>query len=211
MKLIDDFLPVYDAAERHAITVRVPAELVYRAIRSADLAGAPPVRLLLALRALPAALTGGGGGLRRIRDGFREAITLAEFERRGFAVLAENPPHELLIGLVGSFWKAGGGLLPTSTEAFRGPQQSGTARAAWNFYVRDCGHGSVVLSTETRVAGADAAATRSFRRYWRMIRPWSGLTRRFMLRAIRREAERLAAGRTGAGTRTGRSAGHHAT
>ncbi|CAN5764371.1 hypothetical protein BH23GEM8_BH23GEM8_11680 [soil metagenome] len=68
MKLIHDFLPVYDAAERHAITVRVPAELVYRAIRSADLAGAPPVRLLLALRALPAALTGGevgcGGSVR---------------------------------------------------------------------------------------------------------------------------------------------------
>ena len=72
-------------------------------------------------------------------------------------------------------------------------QERGTARAAWNFLVERTPDGGVTLSTETRVQPADAESARRFRRYWWLVRPWSGLTRRYMLRAIRREAERLAA------------------
>lgn len=32
--LIDEYLPTYSAVERHSTVVRVPAETVYRAIRS---------------------------------------------------------------------------------------------------------------------------------------------------------------------------------
>lgn len=194
MTLIDAFLPEYEAVERHSVSVRAPADAVYRAIRTADLAGALPVRLLLALRALPAAVARGRRGIGRLRDDVREPITLARFERQGFAILAENPPRELLIGLVGAFWTPGGGIRPTDADHFRGPQEPGTARAAWNFVVEEV-DGGVVVSTETRVQPADAASARRFRRYWRFVRPFSGLTRRFMLRAIRREAERVAAGR----------------
>jgi hypothetical protein len=190
--LIDQFLPAYAAVERHRTTVRAPAETVYAALRTADLAGALPVRVLLALRALPGALAHGRDGLRRLGARAREPVTLAEFERQGFAVLAENPPVELLIGLVGAFWTLGGGIRATDAARFRGPQEPGTARAAWNFRLEERPDGGVVLSTETRVQPADPESARRFRRYWRLVRPWSGLTRRCMLRAIRREAERLA-------------------
>ena len=40
------------------------------------------------------------------------------------------------------------------------------------------------MSTETRVLCADAAALRSFRRYWLVVGPFSGLIRILMLRAI---------------------------
>ena len=190
--LIDAFLPTFAAVERHETTVQAPAEAVYRAIRTADLAGALPVRLLLALRALPGALPHGREGLRRLGARAREPITLAEFERQGFAVLAENPPVELLIGLEGAFWTLGGGIRPTDAARFRGPQVPGSARAVWNFRLEERPGGLVALSTETRVQPADAGSARRFRRYWRLVRPWSGLTRRYMLRAIRTEAERLA-------------------
>ena len=190
--LIDAFLPTYAAVERHETTVRAPVETVYRAIRTADLAGALPVRLLLAMRALPGALAQGREGLRRLGERVREPVTLAEFERQGFAVLAEDPPAELLIGLVGAFWTLGGGIRTTDPIRFRGPQEPGTARAAWNFRLEARPGGRVALSTETRVHPSDPESARRFRRYWRLVRPWSGLTRRYMLRAIRREAERLA-------------------
>ena len=45
------------------------------------------------------------------------------------------------------------------------------------------------LSTETRVHIADPAVRRKFRRYWRVIRPFSGLIRILLLRAAKRRAE----------------------
>jgi hypothetical protein len=190
--LIDDFLPTYSVAERHAIDVQASPDVVYRAIRSADLARALPVRLLFALRALPAALIEGRAGLARLARRGRSPITLDQFERHGFVVLAENPPRELLIGLVGAFWTLRGGLRATDATRFRGPQRAGTARAAWNFVVDARDERNARLSTETRVEPVDAASARRFRAYWLLVRPWSGLTRRCMLRAIRHEAERQA-------------------
>jgi hypothetical protein len=45
-----------------------------------------------------------------------------------------------------------------------------------------------VLSTETRVAAADAAARHAFRRYWLAIGPFSKLIRRRWLAAVARRA-----------------------
>ena len=187
--LIDDFLPKYDVVEKHQIVVHATADQTYRALRTADLGGAIPVKLLLAIRALPGALSSGARGLSKLRRRGSQKITLQDFERTGFSVLAENPPHELLIGLIGAFWKPSGGLCSTDARHFRGPQKQGTARAAWNFSVDEIEDGKVKLSTETRVETADAGSARSFRAYWLIVRPGSGLIRRYMLRAIRSEAE----------------------
>jgi hypothetical protein len=145
------------------------------------------------LRGLPFALLQGRHGLSRLRSRGREPITVGSFERRGFAILEEDPPREILLGLVGRFWTFSGALRATDAVHFRGPQERGTARAAWNFLLEQQAKGEVRLSTETRVQPADAESARRFHRYWKLVRPWSGLIRRYMLRAIRREAERRAA------------------
>jgi hypothetical protein len=44
------------------------------------------------------------------------------------------------------------------------------------------------LSTETRVHVADPASRRKFRRYWVVIKPFSGLIRILFLRAARSRA-----------------------
>jgi hypothetical protein len=190
--LIDEFLPQWDASERHRIRVRAAPEQVYRALRTADLGRHPVVRALLLLRALPAALLT-GSGLRELRARATGPIGLEALEAQGFRVLAEDPPHELLIGLEGAFWKAGGALRPVDPSSFRDPVPAGLARAAWNFRVTPEAPASCLLHTETRILTGDAHARRRFRLYWLLIRPGSGVIRRLMLRAIRAEAERLAA------------------
>ena len=188
--LIDAFLPAYHVTERHSTVVKVPAEQVYAALRRADLADCRVVRLLLALRVLPAALTGGVRGWAKLRKRMSESIRLREFEEEGFAVLAETPPKELLIGLVGTLWTLRSGMRAVDARSFKESQPAGTARAAWNFAIEPAATGGCRLSTETRVQCADPASRRRFRMYWLLIRPASGLIRRCMLRAIKREAER---------------------
>jgi hypothetical protein len=163
---IDRFMPEFDHTEHHAIAVSAPVERVYVAIRTADLTRSPIVRLLLTLR-----------GMRRAGP-----VTIESPTFEGFSVVDEDPPREILIAVEGPFWYVG-----CRPRAIRrdDPQKPGTARAAWNFIVEP-GR----LSTETRIRCADAASRRKFGVYWFFVRPFSGLIRRFMLRAIRDEAER---------------------
>ena len=192
MQLIDEYLPEYDAREIHRTQVHAPASIIFRAFRSADLADATLVRICLALRALPGVLLSPMRGLRPFWIRLGTSMTLSEFESHGFRVLAENPPHELLIGLMGSFWKMDGGLLPIDSATFKGSQSPGTARVAWNFSVVEQKNGMCELATETRVKCSDAKSLRYFRLYWLVIRPGSGLIRRYMLRSIRKKAESAA-------------------
>ena len=189
MRLIDEFLPEYDAREFHRTQVHASPSRIYCALRSTDLADAMLVRICLALRALPGVLLSPMRGLRHFRIRLRTSMTLREFETHGFRVLAENPPHELLIGLMGSFWKMDGGLLPIDSASFKGSQLPGTARVAWNFTIVEQKNGVCELATETRVKSSDTESRRYFGLYWAVIRPGSGLIRRYMLRSIRKKAE----------------------
>jgi hypothetical protein len=53
--------------------------------------------------------------------------------------------------------------------------------------------GGARLETETRIFLTDAGSRRRFAAYWLVIRPFSGLIRRFWLRAAQRRAEQPAA------------------
>ena len=189
MTLLEEFFPACDVSEYHEVRIDAPPAAVYAALRTADLSGHVVTRALLLVRALPAWL------LRRLpRDASRAParVTLADFEKHGFAVLAERPPVELLIGLQGRFWTLTGALEPVDAAAARGPIPAGRARAGWNFALEALPGGGTRLTTETRVSCADAATRRRFLWYWRVIRPGSGLIRIAMLGRIKREAERTA-------------------
>jgi hypothetical protein len=51
--------------------------------------------------------------------------------------------------------------------------------------------GPSLLSTGTRVDAGGPETQRKFRRYWLVMRPFSGLIRIFFLRAARRRAEAM--------------------
>jgi hypothetical protein len=116
-------------------------------------------------------------------------LTLDGIVRHGFSLLAEERGCEVVLGVSGCFWKPTGNISASDPARFRDPPPAGTARAAWNFTVSQPSDGVSLLSTETRVLCADEAALRSFRRYWMVVGPFSGLIRIHMLRAIGRAAE----------------------
>ncbi|MEU1311696.1 hypothetical protein ABZ419_22780 [Streptomyces cinnamoneus] len=71
----------------------------------------------------------------------------------------------------------------TIADAFRECDGPGFLKMAMNIR-----YAEGLLSTETRVYATDDRTRRRFRTYWLVIRAASGLTRRSMLRAIRRRA-----------------------
>ncbi|MFJ7205943.1 hypothetical protein ACIQWR_20700 [Streptomyces sp. NPDC098789] len=73
-------------------------------------------------------------------------------------------------------------------EAFAGCTEAGFLKMAMNLR-----YDGRVLSTETRVYATDEHTRRRFRGYWFTIRAASGLSRRSLLRAIRRRAVRSSA------------------
>jgi hypothetical protein len=187
--LIDEYLPRYDAVERHGLVIRASPARVWAALRLADFGRSPLMATLLGLRALPSLLAAPRRTLRRLHERHAARLTLETFFARGFVLLEERADREMVIGLEGRFWTAAGDLRPPDPRRFREALAPGLARVAWDFRAEPLPDGRVRLTTETRVRCADAATRRRFRAYWLLVRPGSGLIRRAMLRAIRRAAE----------------------
>ena len=182
--LIDSFAPKPDAAETHRIVIAAPRQIVYRALWTADLGRSPVIKLLLGLRSLPGFVARGCHPLPRNQE-----ITLQTVINSGFGVLAEEPDQELVLGVSGRFWRPTGNLSPFNRADFEKPVAGGLARAIWNFSVQESEDGRTILSTETRVVCGAGSSLRKFRAYWIIVRPFSGLIRRLMLRAVRRACE----------------------
>ena len=176
--LIDDFLPDYDVRERHRTVVHSPAERVYEAVRRLDLSQAKLSMFLFRLRGIPAGRSA------------PSCFTLDDFLKMRFILLGEKPNEELLLGLVGRFWTPSGELRRLDAEGYRNFNERGYAKAAWNFSLSERADGSVLLETETRVYCLDEASRRWFRLYWLFIGVFSGLIRREVLQAVKRNAER---------------------
>lgn len=169
MTLLDEALPEWHFRERHATRVEAPPERVFAAIREVTLAEMPVARTLMRLRGMRAATA---------------RPLLEEMNDAGFGLVAHEPNRELVWAAIGQPWRLRGGRRPEAAD-FRVFHEPGFAKMAFNFALEDN-----TLSTETRVLLTDERSRRAFRRYWLLIRPFSGLIRRVWLRAIARQAGR---------------------
>lgn len=183
--LIDTFAPTPDAIERHTTEIAATPEAVYHALWTADLGGSWIVKGLSFVRSIPKLFVSSAR-----RDHSVSKLTLASIIAAGVGQLAEEPGREVVLGVPGRFWRPVKNFLPFSLSYFQGPVPVGMAIAVWNFTVREIANGRTQLSTETRVVCGDPHSRWKFRAYWLLVRPFSGLIRRCMLRAIRRECER---------------------
>jgi hypothetical protein len=113
-----------------------------------------------------ALLVARGLGLRRGED-----TVLGAMVPRA-TVLEDVPGEGVVLTLSGQFWRLRG----------RGPEAPATA-------VIDFRAVPGSLATETRVHIPDPVSRRKFGRYWRVVRPFSGLIRMVVLRAAKRRAE----------------------
>ena len=181
--LIDSFISKPDAVEVHSILISAPPDVVYQALWTADLGG-PLIKLLLGLRMLPGFISRGCRSLPRNQD-----ITLQTLIDSQCGLLAEEPNHEVLFGVIGRFWRPTGNVSTFDRASFNSPVPAGIARAVWSFTVAQNADGQTNLSTETRVICGDDVSRRKFRIYWLFVRPFSGLIRRIMLRNVQKAVE----------------------
>jgi hypothetical protein len=179
---LDNLLPHYDFRERHSIVVDARPATVLREVLRMTPREVPVMVALMAIRLVPELLR----GRRAVGPGDRPII--GQMERRGFVRLASTD-HELVLGVVGRFWRPSGEVRRISPEDFARFADPGCVRAVVNFLAVPEGD-HTLLSTETRILAVDAAARRRFRCYWRLIYPGSAAIRIAWLRAIRRRAER---------------------
>ena len=170
--LIDQILPKYDEREYHQIEIRGDRKEVYQTARSIDFSDSIIIRTLFRLRGLPTTSTNVDGLL-----------------QVGFLLVNENPPEEFVLGLVGKFWNYRAQILKLDADQYGEFNQKGYAKLAWNFAVQESAPGAVRLSTETRIVCTDDQSKSRFQLYWTLIGRFSGLTRREMLRSVKRKIE----------------------
>ena len=170
--LIDQVLPKYDQREYHQIDIRGERREVYQTVRSIDFSASLVIRTLFRLRGLPSTTTNLNGLL-----------------RVGFLLLHETRDEEFVLGLVGKFWTLRAEILKMDPVQYGEFNRRGYAKLAWNFAIQESAPGMVRLSTETRIACTDDHSRSRFKLYWALIGRFSGLTRREMLRGVKRTVE----------------------
>jgi hypothetical protein len=181
-ELIDKWMPEWDFNSFHSIDIDATSDAVFEEVKALDLGGLSLAGFLFALRSLPALLTG-----RRNRKPLK--LTLEGLEEAGFVILEEERGHEVVLGLLGRPWIPSGDIRRVNAEGFRRATDPKLAKVVWNFRV--LGGGSRThLTTETRALSLSEDARRRFRRYWRLIAPFSGLIRVEALLSIKRRAEK---------------------
>jgi hypothetical protein len=180
--LIDRFLPEFDVSEHHVTRVHAPVDRAYASARRVDLGRSKVIRGLFTARGIPLAIR------RRPRPKLR-SLTLDDLVRDGFVWLAQEPPHELVLGVAGSFWRPSARMLHLDATDFEAFDGKGYAKAAWNFRVIPLDETRSVVTTETRVRVPDDESRRKFLLYWAAIGPMSGLIRRQALALIKDDAE----------------------
>jgi hypothetical protein len=181
---LDQFMPLYQFSEFHSIRVAAPKEQVYKAIKQVT------ANEILFFQTLTWIRRFGRPGPESILHAPEQKPLLEVATRSGFLPLAEEPEHEIVIGtlvVAPPGWRPASEPTPQDFKALHAP---GFALAAMNFRIEDAGPGVCLMTTETRVYATDAAASRRFARYWRVIYPGSALIRRMWLRAVKLRAEK---------------------
>jgi hypothetical protein len=116
-------------------------------------------------------------------------MTLDDLVRGGFVWLGEDPGRELVLGVIGAFWRPKGGVRRIEPGEFVAFDEPGWAKAAWNFRLIADGDERTFVTTETRVRVPDEPSRKKFLLYWAAIGPFSGVVRRQALSLIKTDAE----------------------
>ena len=170
--LQDKYLPHYHFNEKHDILITRSPQEIYQLIDKLDFSESKVIRLLFALRGMPARMMNKKG-----------------LEKNGIVELEKKKDDEIIIGLIGQFWRPSGNLQKFRPDEFIPFSAAGFAKASWNFQLIPESDKFTRLETETRIYCLDEKTKKSFSRYWFLIRPFSGMIRNAVLRSIKRKAE----------------------
>lgn len=160
-------------AEQHSGIVEAGPAVVWDALHRLRWTDLSTTRPLLWVRGLAPGILG---------DRLVETFT----ERAG-AVLSEDPPNRLLLVMVGKPWS----LVPqhaaaTSLDEARSFAEPGWLKYGMEWVLHPLEDSRTLVETRTLCVATDSSARRTFRAYWKVVRPFSGALRRDMISALRR-------------------------
>ena len=188
MRTASEFVPGATSGNTTEIDIDAPPAVVWREMEQLRFADLRTTRVLMGVRSLPARILHRGS----LRSGRLEADRPVFEAMAGsrFVVLCREPGAILTLGIVGQFWKLGGGedADVDGADAFVAFDQPGFVKSAIDFELEHRESGTR-LTTRTRNRATDEATARRFRRYWMLIGPGSKAIRIDILRAVRRRAE----------------------
>jgi hypothetical protein len=167
------YLPRWHFQEKHSILIAASPEVIFALAERLDVSDSSIIRFLYWLRGMPA-----------------RALNKQGMQSTRFIELEKISNQEIIIGLIGQFWKPNGNLQLFKPTEFIDFRRAEFLKAVWNFKIIPSSPTVSLLETETRVECLDRIAYKKFSRYWFFIRPFSGLIRNEMLRAIKKKAER---------------------
>jgi len=175
------FIPAPDVQDEHVIDVRAPAALVFEVAKHFDMMAIPFVAAIFRVRrvvmrdqVLPRRATG----------------LVAETLSLGWGVLQYHAGRTLVMGAAARPWARDVTFEAVEPGGFTSFAEPGLVKIVWTLEVEDLGPVRTRFRTETRVVATDRAARTQFRRYWFLVSPGIRTIRWFLLRSVKREAER---------------------
>jgi hypothetical protein len=180
--LLDQFMPAYEVNERHCVRVAAPADTTFSAACDQDLQQSNIIRAIFKGREL---ILGSESEKNALPRGL-----LAQAKALGWAMLAEIPGREIVMGTVTRPWEANVVFRALPPDQFATFQEPGYVKIVWTLRADPIGAAESVFLTETRVATTDARARAKFRLYWSFFSPGIKLIRRMSLCPLKTEAER---------------------
>ena len=169
--LPDSYLRDFAQGNQTTLDVAAPPAVVWAALHQLRLNDCRTSRVLLALRALPGRLTqrGAYGPATSVATATDVGV-LESMTRDRFITLDQIPGEEIVLGVIGQFWRLNGGTdAPVGdVSEFVAFNETGFVKVAANFSVEATTTGSR-LSTETRCVATDPATARRFALYWALI------------------------------------------
>jgi hypothetical protein len=149
-----------------------------------DLGQFPIVHALFAIRTLPKRVAGRAGEPLRLRID----DLVSSHGDPGFQILADEPPHEVVVAAIGKVWQPDISFMQVDDAnayaAFLGP---GWVKVAWALRVTPLGERDSRVECEVRVDATDDASWRKFVSYFRVIGPGSRFIRRSVLSRLARD------------------------
>lgn len=177
---LDPFIANPDVRERFSITVRAPANIVYKVASEFDMQSLVLVRVIFWLRAK---LLGSAPRVRPDRG------LIAEMRALGWGCLVEREGELFVAGAVCQPWQADVVFTPIPPDQFSSFSEPANVKIAWTIATTTISTVETRLITETRAVATDDATRSRFLGYWRWARFGIIPIRWILLPAIRRASE----------------------
>ncbi len=172
-RLVDEFLPDYDFSDEIGTVVAADPAITWNALMEADLIEVgrrrPLAGVLGAIRILPDVvwqrLHGEHPPAAPERLTLRDTTELP-MSGGGWVLLDERPGQEIVLGLVGRFWRPVIEYADVGAAAFRDFAEPGFAKTVYALGASPHEGGRTLLWAVMRTATTDEHARAWFRRYW---------------------------------------------